>query len=385
MVNLTSILLPFVAVSGWFLGRGGKSKTQKRHHLSRDYLIGLNYLLDEQPDKAVDIFIKMLEVDNETIETHLALGNLFRRRGEVDRAIRIHQNIISRPNLETSQRIQALLSLGRDYMLAGVLDRAERLFHEVIESGEYIEESLTYLLDIYQQEKDWEQAIVIAEKLERQSGRSMNEVIAHYYCELAEEAYKNNPEHAWRLLHRAIAVDKKSVRATLLNGKWQSEQGHYHEAITAYCSVKDINPDYLSEAIPPLVKCYQSCGDEAELIQFLRTCLQNHPRNSVMLELSERLQHYQGEQAAADFLVAQLKERSSIRGLNQLIKLQIELSDGATKEKLLLLNDLTLQLLKDKPIYRCGHCGYAGKVLRWQCPSCRCWSSVKPIHGLEGE
>jgi len=385
MLDIAAVLLPFVAVSSWYLGRGGKGQGNKPRILSRDYLIGLNYLLNEQPDKAVDIFIKMLEVDSETIETHLALGNLFRRRGEVDRAIRIHQNLISRSNLEKSQRIQALLSLGRDYMLAGVLDRAERLFQEVIESGEYTKESLTYLQDIYQQEKDWEQAIVVAEKLEMQTGCSMSKVIAHYYCELAEEAYKNNKEQAQRLLKRAIAVDHGCVRATLLNGQWQMEQGYYRQAIDLYFYVKEQDPDYLSEAIKPLVKCYQYSGDEVELIQFLRSCLVEHPRISVMLELSDRLQHYQGEQIAADFLATQLREHTSFRGLSQLIKLQVDLSEGTTREKLQLLHGLTIRLLKDKPVYRCGHCGYAGKVLHWQCPSCRHWDSIKPLHGLEGD
>lgn len=386
MVDVGLLVLPLAALSGWFLGRSKKQPTDRTSMWSQDYLTGLNYLLNEQPDKAVDVFIRMLEVDSETVETHLALGNLFRRRGEVDRAIRIHQNLIARPNLAKSQRIQSMLALGRDYMLAGVLDRAERLFLEVIEAGEYTADSLKYLLDIYEQEKDWQQCIAVAQKLEVTIGKSMHQVIAHYYCELAiEPSSKVNRDQGLRYLKRALAVDKQCVRAVLILGAWEAEAGNYKSAIRAYRRVKDQDPDYLSEAIPNIVACYQKLGQEAQLIQYLRNCLEDHPRISIVLILSERLKHWRGESAAADFVTEQLRKRPSVRGLKQLIDLQISLSEGSAKEKLFLLQKLTEQLIKDKPVYRCGNCGFSGKVLHWQCPSCKQWSMVKPIHGLEGD
>lgn len=388
MLQTAIALLPVAAIGGWYFGKQGKNPqfNDPIKALSRDYLVGLNYLLNEQPDKAVDVFIKMLEVDSETVETHLALGNLFRRRGEVDRAIRIHQNLIARPNLAKAQRIQAMLALGRDYMLAGVLDRAERLFLEVIDAGEYITDSLRYLLDIYEQEKDWPKCIDAAQKIEITTLDSMQQQIAQYYCELAQEARaKVSRDQGYRYLKRALATDKQCVRAVLLYGAWEMEAENYKSAIRAYKRVREQDPDYLSEAINPLVECYQKQASESELLHYLRHCLEEHPRISIVLTLSERLQHWRGEQAAADFIAAQLQERPSLRGLNRLIDLQIGLADGSAKEKLLLLKNLTTQLLQDKPIYRCGHCGYAGKVLHWQCPSCKLWNEVKPIHGLEGD
>ncbi len=201
MLDLLLLLLPIAAVSGWYGGYKHKSSAaQKPNFLPRDYFIGLKYLIDEQPDKAVDIFIKMLEVNSDTVETHLALGGLFRRRGEVNRAIRIHQNLIARPQLVKGQRVQALSELAQDYMRAGVLDRAENLFLELLELDKGNEANFRYLLHIYEQQKDWEQAITIARKL-----HNMQPAIAHYYCELGDHK-------------KALLMDKNCVRATLLQG-----------------------------------------------------------------------------------------------------------------------------------------------------------------------
>ncbi|MBB72580.1 MAG: lipopolysaccharide assembly protein LapB [Legionellales bacterium] len=390
MFDALLIILPAAAISGWYY-----SKTKRRHRRqrkqsarwSKDYLAGLNYLLDEQPDKAVDVFIKMLEVDSETVETHLALGNLFRKRGEVDRAIRVHQNLIARPHLDKAERTQALLCLGQDYFKAGVFDRAERLFHEVIDAGAYLAEGLRYLLDIYEQEKDWDQAIQIAQKLGSVTNTNMNPVIAHYYCELAEEArLKVSSEQAARYLKRALSADRNSVRTSLLQGEWEAESQQYKAAIRAFKRVKDQDPDYIAEVIPHLVACYEKLGLETELIAFLRQCLDEVPRISIVLALTESLRHWRGAEAAIAFLTEQLQLRPTVRGLKHLIDLQLGLEEEiSSKEKFQLLDDLIQQLLQDKPIYRCVHCGFSGKVLHWHCPSCKQWNVVKPIQGLEGE
>lgn len=185
------LLLPVAALSGWIMGRRPFSKKDSRcADIPLDYLKGLNLLLDEQPDKAIDLFIQMLEVNNDTVETHLALGSLFRRRGEVDRAIRIHQNLIARPTLLPAQRAHALFELGQDYMKAGLFDRAETLFGELVESIPHSEQALEYLLDIYQQEKDWANAIKIAQRIGVKTGKTFAPLISHFYCEQAEVAYK---------------------------------------------------------------------------------------------------------------------------------------------------------------------------------------------------
>lgn len=387
MFDALLLTLPPLLFGSWYFSNFRQQRQQQRSQkLNKDYLVGLNYLLNEQPDKAVDLFIKMLEVDADTVETHLALGNLFRRRGEVDRAIRIHQNLIARPHLAKVHRIHALLALGQDYMRAGVLDRAEKLFLEVVESGEFVNESYRYLIDVYQQEREWHEAIQIAQRLEMATGLSMQQAIAHYYCELAQEArLKVSREQAYRYLKKAQAADRYCARAYLLLGEWDAAHGQIQQAIKAYKRVVELQPDLLPEVVSPLVACYDQLSLEGELINYLKQCLTQHPIISVIVVLSQRIEQWRGAQAAADFLVQQLQLHPSVKGLKRLMEIQWELADEQNKYPLLLLKDITVQLLQKKPKYRCEHCGYAGKVLHWLCPSCKLWSTTIPIHGLEGE
>lgn len=383
------LLLPIVATSGWYVGFRTIEKKDKpsTSMVPRDYLIGLNFLLEEQPDKAVDVFIKMLEVDSDTVETHLALGSLFRRRGEVDRAIRIHQNLIARPHLSKQQRIQALIALGQDYMRAGVLDRAERVFLEVVEQGgEEGTSSLKSLLDIYQQEKAWNKAIQIGRKLESVAGLDMQINIAHYYCEMALIAQnENDVETARGYLRKALAIDSKCARASLLHGDIEMQNRRYKAAIRFYKNIKQQNPDYLSETLIPLERCYDEIGDQHELVDYLRECLREHPRISIVLALAKKIQQLEGIPAATTFIADFLTHHPSVRGLKKLIELQLQTVTKKERENLIILEDLTETMLEKKPVYRCNDCGFNGKQLHWICPRCRHWSTMKPIHGLEGD
>ena len=183
------LLLPLAAVSGWFAARQDQRYKSRKcgADIPSDYFKGLNLLLNEQPDKAIEVFIKVLEVDTETVETHLMLGNLFRRRGEIERATRIHQNLIARPKLDRYQRSQALFELAQDYLKAGLLDRAENLLLEYAEVEKDSEPALRQLLYVYQQEKEWNQAIATAKRLAKASGESTDEMIANFLCEQAVE------------------------------------------------------------------------------------------------------------------------------------------------------------------------------------------------------
>lgn len=257
MINLWPLLLPAAAWSGWWLANRSNSNKDAHVHnrLSREYVVGLNYLLNEQSDKAVDVFIKLLEVDSDTVETHLALGSLFRRRGEVDRAIRIHQNLIARPQLSIQQRKEALMALGQDYMSAGVFDRAERIFLEVVElGGSRDTSSLQGLLAIYQQEKAWEKALDIIKKLEISTGASFHNQAAHYYCEMASQALKINAmDRAIYCIKQAMNVDPESVRASLMNATIEMKEGRYKQAIRSLKRVPQQDAEFLTEIIEPLV------------------------------------------------------------------------------------------------------------------------------------
>lgn len=381
-----AFLLPVAAASGWYFGQSNKKDDDPlvSSKLRRDYFKGLNYLINEQPDKAVDVFIKLLEVDSDTVETHLALGSLFRRRGEVDRAIRVHQNLIARPQLEKQNRLQALSELGQDYLRAGVLDRAERLFLELSEQGEADKNSLNFLLYIYQQEKDWKKAIEIAQKLQMK-GETMNAVIAQYYCELAEQALdKDQDQLALDYLKRAQTSDFACVRASLIRARLSSDIGYYKEAIRYYKNAIAQDPDYLQEIVPPLVDCYKKCNDEEKMLVYLKECLIRFPRFPLVLAISEYLQQHENDLIAIEFIAEQMQRQPSMRGLSLLVELYVKNSMGDSREKLLILQNFMHHLLADKPIYRCEHCGYSGKTLFWLCPSCHHWNTVKPIQGLEG-
>ncbi len=384
MINAI-IALAIIAILLWIYWQKKPRNTLTSTGVPKDYLVGLNYLLNEEPDKALEVLIKTLQVDSDTIETYLALGHLFRRRGEVDRAIRIHQNLIARPSLSKNERIQALLALGQDYLRSGVYDRAERLFLEVIDSKLYLQESYTYLLDIYQQEKEWEKAIAVAEKLSALSPNHIGREVAHYYCELALETQrKSGYEMAFRYLKKAYQYDKYCVRASWLQGDWEKEAGNPKIALGYYREAVTEDPDFLPEILPAIVACYEHLQDEKALMNELKTLLMQYPRISLILTIVDQLQKTEGDSAAVDFLAQQLQQKPSIRGLNHFIHLQQGRSDLENRD-LQLLKTLTESLLKDKPIYRCVQCGYASKILDWHCPSCKHWNSVKPIIGVEGE
>jgi lipopolysaccharide assembly protein B len=388
MIILWPFLLPVAAFSGWCLAH--KQKTKKEHmqgqHITREYVLGLNYLLNEQADKAVDIFIKLLEVDNDTVETHLALGSLFRRRGEVDRAIRIHQNVIARPQLNLAQKKEALFALGQDYLSAGLFDRAEKVFLEVVElGGQQEKQSLHGLLTIYQQEKAWEKALEIVKKLDTVLGQKNDVVASHYFCEMAEIAIKQQLyEKAYQAIRQALSLDAKSVRANLLYAQMEIQHQRYKNAIKALRHITKNDPDFIPEVIEPLVSAYQRVDDWDECIDFLHDLIIDQPRTSAIFVIADYLKEQRSMEDAIDFVSSQLARYPSIRGLNKLIAWHLESAHGKVRQQLEMLSTITAKFLEKKPIYRCEHCGFSGKLLHWNCPSCKHWGRIKPINGLEG-
>lgn len=386
LAQLSVLLLPVAATCGWFMGRKESPASDSTpNQLRHDYFKGLNYLINEQPDKAVDVFIKLLEVDSDTVETHLALGNLFRRRGEVDRAIRIHQNLIARPQLDKRHRVHALSALGQDYLSAGVLDRAERLFLELSRLGEENQQSLQFLLRIYEQEKDWKKAIEIARKFGNLARQDMSAIIAQYYCELAEQVLEKSwVTEALQHLKRAQAIDHRCVRASMVRGRIAMEAGDYEEAIRCYKYVRTQDLAYVSEIIEPMAYCYHELDDQQSFVKFLQACLVDSPRINVVLAISRYLQSHKSDKDAIEFVAEQIQRRPSLRGLSHLVGMYVANSRGDTREKLRILKKFIDMLLSAKPIYRCEHCGFSAKTLLWLCPGCHKWSTVKPIQGLEG-
>lgn len=381
MLELLFLLLPVAAASGWLIAKKGSGRRAVRSgEPDPAYFRGINLLLNEQPDQAIDAFCRLVEVNNETFETHLALGSLFRRRGEVDRAIRVHQNLVARTNLSLDQRGNALLELSEDYLRAGLFDRAEVLFRELLELHLREGEALRGLREIFQQEKEWEQCLEVAVQLAALTGEPLGAEIAHYHCELAEEARrKGDLEGAWLQVRLAAAADARGARPNLLQGQLEMEQGDLQAALNSLRRAERQDPDYLSEILPALLDAYQQLGARTDLLDELMKLYRRRQDPLVMQALAELLKQEQGPAAAAAFVAEHLKQHPDLAGVELLLTLGSELpaeeAGGVTRFDLLL--GVTRRLLQKQPPYRCHQCGFVARRIHWQCPRCNRWGSVK--------
>jgi lipopolysaccharide biosynthesis regulator YciM len=388
MEGLFWLLLPVAAAAGWFAAsqRTGKPGRCADSMLGSEYIKGLNYLLNEQQDKAIDVFIRMLEVNSDTVETHLALGNLFRKRGEADRAIRIHQNLVARTTLSNEQRYDALFELGQDYMKAGLFDRAEALFRELLEANVHVSGVLPLLLDIYQQEKDWDNAIAIAGQMGFVAGQPARAVIAQFCCELAENARAGgNLEQALQLLAKGAEFDPHCARTSLIRATITHQQNDHAAALAAYEQVVERDIDLLPEVLDEIQACHVALGSTPAMIPFLQKAINQFAGITPVLALADIISRERGEREAAGVIAGELARRPSVRGLSRYIDLSMSGGEGPAQENLLILKNIADKLLENKPVYKCSNCGFTGRSLHWQCPGCKQWNSIRPIHGVDGE
>jgi len=389
---LLYIIIVAAIGAGWWLGRRDRAKNSEV--VGPDYYKGLNYLLNEEPDRAVSTFIDNLEVNADTLETHLALGGLLRRRGELEKAVIVHENILSQARLPRSEMQGVQLELARDYLLAGLLDRAEELCVKL--SGEpdtgdtaaVRRESLKITLQIYEQEKEWRQAIEVSKLLvPGGEAEQYEKAISHYYCEIAEEQLEaGDLEAARESVREAIGHDVNNPRTSLVRGRVDVSEGYFDHAIAALTRIRDQDPVFVPESLETLEEVYRlDDRPQKEMRQYLESCLEMTPSISIVLTLAKSIREELGDQAVAKFITAHLKKNPTIRGLTQLIDLHIDNTQGVAKENLAILRSFSEALVADKPAYRCQSCGFEGKRMRWQGPVCRDWASIRPIFGLEGE
>ncbi|MFA6230379.1 MAG: lipopolysaccharide assembly protein LapB [Rhodanobacter sp.] len=381
-------LVPAAFAAGWWASRqvGARRSGAEVSELSSDYFRGLNYLLNEEQDKAIEVFLKLAEYNRDTVETHLALGNLFRRRGEVDRAIRLHQHLVSRPGLSDAMKTVALLELGEDYMRAGLLDRAEALFSDLVAMDALAPSALRHLIAIYQHERDWNKAIEHARRLEVMTGEEEAPMIAQFYCELADRSRQHGARAEARdYLHQAFKCQPDCVRAFMLTGRLQAEDGQHAEAVEAYEAAINADNAFTPDILPPLLNSYARSQQMERAEAFLSDMIGRYHGVSPVLALTLLYRQRDGERAAIDFLTLQLRQRPSVRGLMALIDATMDKIEGEARENFFILRDLTKKLLEGQAMYRCNRCGFGAKAHHWQCPSCKSWSTIRPIHGVASE
>lgn len=373
------LVLPLFFALGWMAAR-----IDIRHLLSESrvlpssYFKGLNFLLNEQPDKAIEAFIEVVKVDPQTIELHFALGNLFRRRGEIERAIRMHQNLVARPDLGEDQKTLALYELAQDYLKAGLLDRAEELFLK-LEDTQYAEPALKFLLEIYQQEKDWRKAIVIGGKLEKITGHSRQKDIANFYCEMASsEIMHSRTEAARPHLETALMHHRLCVRANLLLGDLEQAQGKLDAAVEAWKRIESQNPDYLSLVAERLYRAFKQQDKTVEGVTLLRGYLTKYPSLDLLNTVFDGLLESQGAESAYALVRDELRRSPTLLGLDKLLEAQLLDVPAERRQDLELTKTLVHQHTRGLAMYKCDHCGFRARQFYWHCPACASWETYSP-------
>jgi len=371
--------LPVIGILLFIVFRRDKGKTARKNHFSTEYFKGLNYLLNDEQGKALDIFVKLVETDWETIDTHFALGKIFRKNGEIDKAIKIHQGLIARPSLPERHRNRVLLELGYDYLGAGWFDRAEGLFKEVLIHDPKSEKALQNLILIYQQEKDWHKAIDAAENLFSENPSKVGPMISQYYCELADIASaKGDVSQVEHYANQSLRYDSASVRASVILADMAMSAGNYSKAKRLLQQIEKQDAEFLPMVMDKLVECHHRQNETEELLEYLDK-LEQRQKNLPLLESHARvIERYKGKDAAINYVMEKLRKAPSLQGMNQLLSYKDTESDKDAYTLILGLKDAVDIMKQEQSAYQCKQCGFKTNTLYWLCPSCHNWGSVKP-------
>lgn len=378
------LVFPLFFGMGWLAARIDiKELLTESSALPRSYFQGLNFLLNEQQDQAIEAFIEVVKVDPQTVELHFALGSLFRRRGEVDRAIRMHLNLVERADLEEDKKQQALFELAQDYLKAGILDRAEAAFHE-LHGTQYEKESLDFLLDIYQKEKDWLKAIDICQRLAVLTGTSRGKEASFFFCELAaSELAGKQTEAALVHLEQALAVHPHGVRATIMLGDIEKEAGRMARAIDIWKRIEQQDTQYLPLVAERLLQAYRQVNDEAAAVVLLQSWLLRYPSLDLMNVLFGALVQREGAESAYLMVRNELKRNPTLLGLDKLLEAQLLKMNSERRGDVELVKTLIHNRTRGLAMYRCKHCGFKARQFYWHCPACHSWESYSPKRSEE--
>ena len=375
------LLIPVFFGLGWAAARVDmRQVVHESRALPRSYFQGLNFLLNEQPDKAIDSFLEVAKVDSQTVELHFALGNLFRRRGETERAIRMHQNLIDLPDLDDRVRLQAVSELGQDYLKAGLLDRAEEMFNKLLGTS-FEEEAKRNLLEIYQVEKEWLKAVQIAREL---PDVASHRDIAEFYCELAaNEIMRSKPDAAREYLDSAMQENRKCVRASLLQGDLLLQEGKPLEAIDAWQRIEQQDPAFLSLVAQRLLEAYRKLERRDEGIALLSGYLERYPSLDLLDVVYQLVLESEGNEAAYRLVRGELQRNPTLLGLEKLMSARLPLAAPEVRPDVELAKTIIQGYTKRLSRYRCDNCGFKARQFYWRCPACGGWETYPPRRSEE--
>ena len=370
------LFFPLFFVLGWAAARVDiRHLVKESRALPRSYFQGLNFLLNEQPDRAIESFVDAVKVDPQTIELHFALGSLFRRRGETERAIRMHQNLVERDDLAQEIKLQALSELGQDYLKAGLLDRAEEVFERLLESPR-VKDAKRNLLEIYQLEKDWEKAVAIAAEVPEIASQKE---IAEYYCELAAaEMIRSRPEVASGHLTTALEKNRKCVRASLLQGDIEAQQQRDEAAIACWQRIEQQDPAYLALVAQRLLDAFRRLERRNEGLQLLRGYLERYPSLDLLDVVFQLVLESEGAEGAYCLVRDELKRNPTLLGFDKLIDARLLVATPETRPDLDLAKSIVSGYTRRLARYRCDNCGFKARQFYWRCPACGGWETYSP-------
>ena len=375
------LALPLFFSLGWLAARVDlKQLLAESTALPAAYFKGLNFLITNQHDKAIEAFTEAVQANTDSLELHFALGSLFRKRGEVDRAIHLHLNLLEKKELEPQQKLAVTAELAQDYLKAGLFDRAEELF-ESLDDDRYRQPALRALLEIYVREREWERAIKAATELERISGVPFRVEIAHYYCEMAVKSKLANDIHTARFeLDLALNANKNCVRATVLLGDLEAETNNHKIAISTWKRIEFQKPEYLGLIAPRILASYRALNQTSEGLSLLKTYLQTYQLTALLNVLYEATLTEEGAESAAKLARHELIKMPSLNTLDLLLQARAILETNQPQNPNLQDTQLMQQAVRhaigNKTAYHCEQCGFKAKYHHWQCPACNAWESL---------
>lgn len=356
-------------------------RRRRRARRRARYLEGVRYLLDDKPERALEVFLGLAANDDETIDTHFALGSLYRRRGEVERAIRVHQHIVERTGLDPRHRDAALTELARDYFRAGLYDRAEKLFLELADSGREPAVALAHLVRIHELQHDWEQAAAMHERLRAVGIPDQPSAIAHYWCELAEAAIaRRDLDEARAHLRTARAEHKDSGRVSILRGDVARMQGDPALAVQLYRKVVRRDFHLLPLVLPRLADAARLAGDAGVFDESLRELLRNGIGNRSEIAYAAIVSGYYDDPVILECVRELLSTDSDLRDLTSAL---LPPGTEPTMAQLRAVSGALRNVVQRHARYRCSVCGIDSSTFLWQCPGCKSWDTQRAIAALE--